>query len=55
MKNRLYWAWSSMIVIRMKDLNKIDFRVKSFPDELEDDESKEKGIKYNLDDYNLEC
>ena len=38
-------AWSSMIVKRMEDLNKIDFRVKGFPAELEDDEPEEKGYE----------
>ena len=36
-------AWSSMIVKRMEDLNKIDFRAKGFPDELVDNEPEEKG------------
>jgi 3-hydroxyisobutyrate dehydrogenase len=31
-------AWSSMIVKRMEDLNKIDFRAEGFPAELADDE-----------------
>ena len=38
-------AWSSMIVKRMEDLNKIDFRAKGFPAELEDDELEEKGYE----------
>ena len=38
-------AWSSMIVKRMEDLNKIDFRAKGFPDELVDNESEEKGYE----------
>ena len=38
-------AWSSMIVKRMEDLNKIDFRAKGFPDELEDNEPEEKGYE----------
>ena len=36
-------AWSSMIVKRMEDLNKIDFRAKGFPEELVDNEPEEKG------------
>ena len=32
-----------MIVKRMEDLNKIDFRAKGFPDELVDNEPEEKG------------
>jgi len=38
-------AWSSMIVKRMEDLNKIDFRAKGFPDELIDNEPEEKGYE----------
>ena len=38
-------AWSSMIVKRMEDLNKIDFRAEGFPAELEDDEPEEKGYE----------
>ncbi|WP_440926100.1 NAD(P)-dependent oxidoreductase [Candidatus Pelagibacter sp.] len=38
-------AWSSMIVKRMEDLNKIDFRAKGFPDELVDNEPEEKGYE----------
>ena len=38
-------AWSSMIVKRMEDLNKINFRAKGFPSELEDDEPEEKGYE----------
>ena len=38
-------AWSSMIVKRMEDLNKIDFRTEGFPAELEDDEPEEKGYE----------
>jgi 3-hydroxyisobutyrate dehydrogenase len=38
-------AWSSMIVKRMEDLNKIDFRAKGFPDELTDNEPEEKGYE----------
>jgi 3-hydroxyisobutyrate dehydrogenase len=38
-------AWSSMIVRRMEDLNKIDFRAKGFPSELEDNEPEEKGYE----------
>ena len=38
-------AWSSMIVKRMEDLNKIDFRAKGFPAELEDNEPEEKGYE----------
>ena len=37
-------AWSSMIVKRMEDLNKIDFRAEGFPDELVDNEPEEKGL-----------
>ena len=36
-------AWSSMIVKRMEDLNNINFRANDFPDELIDNEPKEKG------------
>ena len=35
-------AWSSMIVKRMEDLNKIDFRTDGFPEELTDNEPEEK-------------
>ncbi|MDB3888731.1 NAD(P)-dependent oxidoreductase [Candidatus Pelagibacter sp.] len=38
-------AWSSMIVKRMEDLNKIDFRANGFPDELTDNEPEEKGYE----------
>ncbi|MDC0326885.1 NAD(P)-dependent oxidoreductase [Candidatus Pelagibacter sp.] len=38
-------AWSSMIVKRMEDLNKINFRAKGFPDELIDNEPEEKGYE----------
>ena len=38
-------AWSSMIVKRMEDLNKIDFRAEGFPDELVDNEPEEKGYE----------
>ena len=38
-------AWSSMIVKRMEDLNKIDFRAKGFPEELIDNEPEEKGYE----------
>jgi 3-hydroxyisobutyrate dehydrogenase len=38
-------AWSSMIVKRMEDINKIDFRASGFPDELIDDEKEEKGYE----------
>jgi 3-hydroxyisobutyrate dehydrogenase len=38
-------AWSSMIVKRMEDLNKIDFRAKGFPEELTDNEPEEKGYE----------
>ena len=38
-------AWSSMVVKRMEDLNKIDFRAKGFPPELEDNETEEKGYE----------
>tara|TARA_B100000579_G_scaffold411479_1_gene402318 strand:- start:90 stop:1031 length:942 start_codon:yes stop_codon:yes gene_type:complete len=38
-------AWSSMIVKRMEDLNKIDFRAKGFPEELVDNEPEEKGYE----------
>ena len=36
-------AWSSMIVKRMEDLNKINFRAEGFPEEIIDNESEEKG------------
>ena len=38
-------AWSSMIVKRMEDLNKIAFRADGFPDELVDNEPEEKGYE----------
>jgi 3-hydroxyisobutyrate dehydrogenase len=38
-------AWSSMIVKRMEDLNKINFRAQGFPDELVDNEPEEKGYE----------
>ena len=38
-------AWSSMIVKRMEDLNKIDFRASGFPEELLDNEPEEKGYE----------
>ena len=38
-------AWSSMIVKRMEDLNKIDFRAEGFPEELTDFEPEEKGYE----------
>tara|TARA_B100001540_G_scaffold311941_1_gene332244 strand:- start:3004 stop:3945 length:942 start_codon:yes stop_codon:yes gene_type:complete len=38
-------AWSSMIVKRMEDLNKINFRVDGFPKELVDNEPEEKGYE----------
>ena len=38
-------AWSSMIVKRMEDLNKIDFRAEGFPNELTDNELEEKGYE----------
>jgi len=38
-------AWSSMIVKRIEDLNKIDFRANGFPSELIDNEPEEKGYE----------
>ena len=38
-------AGSSMIVKRMEDLNKINFRANGFPDELVDNEPEEKGFE----------
>ena len=38
-------AWSSMIVKRMEDLNKINFRANGFPEELVDDEVEQKGYE----------
>ena len=38
-------AWSSMIVKRMEDLNKVDFRASGFPDVLTDNEPEEKGYE----------
>ena len=38
-------AWSSMIVKRMEDLNKVDFRANGFPEELTDMEPEKKGIE----------
>ena len=34
-----------MIVKRMEDVNKIDFRAKNFPTELKDDDPEEKGYE----------
>ena len=36
-------AWSSMIVKRMEELNKTDFRAEGFPPELIDNEPEGKG------------
>ena len=38
-------AWSSMIVKRMEDLNKINLRAEGFPEELIDNEPEEKGYE----------
>ncbi len=38
-------AWSSMVVKRMEDLNKIEFRANGFPEELTDNEPEEKGLE----------
>ena len=38
-------AWSSMIVKRMEDLNKINFRAEGFPYKLVDNEPEEKGYE----------
>ena len=38
-------AWSSMIVKRMEDINKIDFRTSGFPEELIDNEAEEIGYE----------
>ena len=38
-------AWSSMIVKRMEDLNKVDFRANGFPEELIDNEPEKKGYE----------
>ena len=38
-------AWSSMIVKRMEDINKINFRANGFPDELVDNETEEIGYE----------
>ena len=38
-------SWSSMIVKRMEDLNKINFRAEGFPDELIDNEDEQKGYE----------
>jgi 3-hydroxyisobutyrate dehydrogenase len=38
-------AWSSMIVKRMEDINKINFRANGFPEELIDNEPEEKGYE----------
>ena len=38
-------AWSSMIVKRMEDLNRINFRAEGFPEELIDNEPEEKGYE----------
>ena len=38
-------AWSSMVVKRLEDLNNINFRSDSFPEELVDNEPEEKGYE----------
>ena len=38
-------AWSSMIVKRMEDINKINFRAEGFPEELVDNETEEIGYE----------
>ncbi len=38
-------AWSSMIVKRMEDINKSDFRAEGFPEELTENEPEEKGYE----------
>jgi len=38
-------AWSSMIVKRMEDINKINFRTEGFPEELVDNETEEIGYE----------
>ena len=38
-------AWSSMIVKRMEDINKINFRAKGFPSELIDNDPEKKGYE----------
>ena len=38
-------AWSSMVVKRLEDLNNINFRSNSFPEELVDNEPEEKGYE----------
>ncbi len=38
-------AWSSMIVKRMEDINKINFRAEDFPEELVDNETEEIGYE----------
>ena len=38
-------AWSSMIVKRMEDLNKVDFRANGFPEDLIDNEPEKKGLE----------
>ena len=38
-------AWSSMIVKRMEDINKINFRANGFPEELIDNENEEIGYE----------
>ena len=38
-------AWSSMIVKRLEDLNKINFRADGFPEELVDNEVEQKGYE----------
>jgi 3-hydroxyisobutyrate dehydrogenase len=38
-------AWSSMIVKRMEELNKTNFRAEGFPNELIDNEPEEKGYE----------
>ena len=38
-------SWSSMVVKRLDDIYKINFREKGYPDELIDNEPEEKGYE----------
>jgi len=38
-------AWSSMVVKRLEDICKINFRASGYPEELVDNEKEEKGYE----------
>ena len=38
-------AWSSMVVKRLEDICKINFRANGYPEELVDNEKEEKGYE----------